>query len=107
MDARREIESSHDDDGRRNESEKRERKSVLLLCLINYRSIGVELGDLDDSFHGLQRRLAQDSSARRVWRPSFAGSISVSFICILLFIGILFSRRVQGLEADDAFEAVL
>jgi hypothetical protein len=77
-------------------------------CLINYRSLGVELGDLDDSFHGLQRRLAQDcSSARRVWRPSFAGSISVSFICILLFVGVLFGWRVQGLEADDAFEAVL
>jgi len=108
MDARREIESSHDDDGRRNESEKRERKSVLLLFLINYRSLGVELGDLDDSFHGLERRLAQDSSGRGwVVKILSAASISVSFICILVFIGSLFSWRVQGLEADDAFEAVL
>jgi len=77
-------------------------------CLINYGSLGVELGDLDDSFHGLERRLAQDSSGRGwVVKILSAASISVSFICILVFIGSLFSWRVQGLEADDAFEAVL
>ena len=51
-----------------------------------YRSLGVELGDLDDGFHGLQRGLAQDPPA------------------IVLLLG---RRRIQGLEADDPFEAVL
>lgn len=51
-----------------------------------YRSLGVELGDFDDSFHGLQRGLAQDPPAA------------------ILLLG---WRRVQGLEADDPFEAVL
>jgi hypothetical protein len=43
-----------------------------------------ELGDLDDGFHGLQRGLAQDPAA-------------------ILLVG----WRVEGLEADDPFEAVL
>lgn len=50
-----------------------------------YRSLGVELGDVDDGFHGLQRGLAQDPAA-------------------ILLLG---RWRIEGLEADDPFEAVL
>jgi len=55
---------------------------------ITYRSLGIELGDLYDSFHGLHRRLAQDS-------PATTADV------------VLFGWRVQGLEADDGIEAAL
>jgi len=65
-----------------------QKKSVFLRCLITYRSLGIELGDLYDSFHGLHRRLAQDS-------PATTADV------------VLFGWRVQGLEADDGIEAAL
>lgn len=55
-----------------------------------HRSLGVELGDLDDGFHGRQRGLAQD-------RPSTA----------TVLLGLGWWWRVQCLEADDPLEAVL
>ena len=55
---------------------------------ITYRSLGIELGDLYDRFHGLHGRLAQDS-------PATTADV------------VLFGWRVQGLEADDGIEAAL
>jgi hypothetical protein len=46
-----------------NRSNMREQALWFRFVRLPYRSLGVELGDLDDSFHGLQRGLAQDSSA--------------------------------------------
>ena len=67
------------------ESSMREQALWFRFVRLPYRSLGVELGDVDDGFHGLQRGLAQDSPA-------------------ILLLG---QRRVEGLEADDPFEAVL
>jgi hypothetical protein len=64
---------------------------LVPVCYRPYRSLGVELGDLDDGFHGRQRGLAQD-------RPSTATTV---------LLGLGWWSRVEGLEADDPLEAVL
>lgn len=64
---------------------------LVLVCYRPYRSLGVELGDLDDGFHGRQRGLAQD-------RPSTATTV---------LLGLGWWWRVEGLEADDPLEAVM